>query len=74
MAKVLRDNRKRGVNLSFANLNALVKAKLHRLKYDQTPDLVPRRSDRPAGAVGYREQRRRGQAQPSEEEPRERRS
>ena len=40
MAKVLRDNRTRGVNLSFADLNELVKAKLHRLKYDQTPNLV----------------------------------
>jgi hypothetical protein len=40
MAKVLRENRARGVNLSFADLNELVKAKLLRLKYDQTPNLV----------------------------------
>jgi hypothetical protein len=40
MAKVLRENRARGINLSFADLNELVKAKLQRLKYDQTPNLV----------------------------------
>jgi metacaspase-1 len=40
MAKVLRENRARGVNPSFARLNELVKAKLHRLKYNQTPNLV----------------------------------
>jgi hypothetical protein len=40
MATVLRENRSRGVNLPFADLNELVKAKLHRLKYDQTPNLL----------------------------------
>jgi hypothetical protein len=40
MAKVLRTNRARGVNLSFQDLNKQVTAKLHRLKYDQTPNLV----------------------------------
>jgi len=40
MAKVLRENRARGINLSFADLNELVKAKLQRLRYDQTPNLV----------------------------------
>ena len=40
MAKVLRESRKRGVNLSFAKLSAQVTEKLHRLKYNQTPDLT----------------------------------
>jgi hypothetical protein len=40
MAKVLRESRKRGVNLSFATLNEQVTEKLHRLKYNQTPDLT----------------------------------
>jgi hypothetical protein len=40
MAKVLRENRVRGANPSFDQLNSLVTEKLHRLKYNQTPDLV----------------------------------
>jgi hypothetical protein len=44
MAKVLRENRARGVNLAFDKLNELVAAKLHRLKYNQTPDLVGAKS------------------------------
>lgn len=40
MAKVLRENRKRGVNLSFQELNDHVTGKLKRLKYNQTPNLV----------------------------------
>jgi hypothetical protein len=40
MAKVLREHRSRGVPLSFKKLNELVTQKLHRLKYNQTPDLV----------------------------------
>jgi hypothetical protein len=40
MAQVLRENRLRGVNLGFEELSRRVTAKLHRLKYDQTPELV----------------------------------
>lgn len=40
MAKVLREHRDRGANLSFHELNDLVTKKLHRLKYNQTPNLV----------------------------------
>jgi hypothetical protein len=40
MAKVLRENRAHGINLSFHQLNELVTQKLHRLKYNQTPDLI----------------------------------
>jgi hypothetical protein len=40
MAQVLRESRGRGVNLSFDQLSAQVTQKLHRLKYNQTPDLV----------------------------------
>lgn len=40
MAKVLREHRAHGVNLSFHELNEHVTQKLHRLKYNQTPNLV----------------------------------
>lgn len=40
MAQVLRENRARGINPSFAKLSDQVAAKLQRLKYDQTPNLV----------------------------------
>ena len=40
MAKVLREHRDHGVNLSFHELNEHVNQKLHRLKYNQTPNLV----------------------------------
>lgn len=40
MAKVLREHRDHGVNLSFHELNEHVTQKLHRLKYNQTPNLV----------------------------------
>jgi hypothetical protein len=40
MAQVLRDSRAKGVNLSFNQLSELVTQKLHRLKYNQTPNLV----------------------------------
>jgi len=40
MAKVLRENRKQGVNLSFQELSDHVSSKLKRLKYNQTPNLV----------------------------------
>jgi hypothetical protein len=52
MAKVLRENRARGVNLSFDQLNALVRDKLHRLKYNQTPDLIGA-SERLAGPLPW---------------------
>jgi hypothetical protein len=44
MAQVLRANRADGVNPSFAELNAQVTRKLHRLKYNQTPALVGAKS------------------------------
>jgi len=40
MAQVLRESRAHGVNLSFAELSERVTQKLHRLKYNQTPELV----------------------------------
>jgi len=40
MAKVLREQRGRGANPSFQELSELVTAKLRRLKYNQTPNLV----------------------------------
>lgn len=40
MAKVLREQRARGTNPSFKELSQLVTAKLRRLKYNQTPNLV----------------------------------
>jgi hypothetical protein len=40
MAKVLREQRGRGTNPSFQELSELVTAKLRRLKYSQTPNLV----------------------------------
>lgn len=40
MAKVLREQRERGTNPSFQELSELVTAKLRRLKYNQTPNLV----------------------------------
>jgi metacaspase-1 len=40
MAKVLREHRDHGVNLSFHELNEHVTQKLQRLKYNQTPNLV----------------------------------
>lgn len=40
MAKVLREHRDHGVNPTFHELNDLVTRKLHRLKYNQTPNLV----------------------------------
>lgn len=40
MAKVLREQRDRGANPSFQELSELVTAKLRRLKYNQTPNLV----------------------------------
>ena len=52
MAKVLRENRARGVNLSFDQLNAPVRDKLHRLKYNQTPDLIGA-SERIAGPLPW---------------------
>ena len=44
MAQVLRASRAAGVNPSFADLNAQVTKKLHRLKYNQTPTLVGAKS------------------------------
>lgn len=40
MAKVLREQRARGTNPSFKELSRLVTAKLRRLEYNQTPNLV----------------------------------
>jgi hypothetical protein len=40
MAKVLRENRKRGINPSFKELSEQVALKLQRLKYNQTPNLI----------------------------------
>lgn len=40
VAKVLREQRARGTNPSFKELSQLVTAKLRRLKYNQTPNLV----------------------------------
>ena len=40
MAQVLRESRGHGANLSFEQLSERVTEKLHRLKYNQTPNLV----------------------------------
>jgi len=40
MAQVLRENRARGLNPSFATLSKQVTAKLQRLRYNQTPNLI----------------------------------
>jgi hypothetical protein len=40
MAQVLRESRGHGANLSFEQLSGRVTEKLHRLKYNQTPNLV----------------------------------
>jgi hypothetical protein len=40
LAQVLREARARGRNLSYAELSVQATAKLHRLKYQQTPSLV----------------------------------
>lgn len=40
MAKVLREQRAQGINLSFAELNEQVTQKLSRVRYNQTPNLI----------------------------------